>query len=413
MGNSGRIRTDAYMIPTERPQGTAVYVQVPFCPERCDFCSIPVSVSQSRIGDYLEALAREVIRIRPLFSSRPPLSLYVGGGSPTSLPVDDFKRLFDILSTIFPQGGEITIESRPEALTEEIVDCLRTLPSLRLSLGVESVDQESLSALGRRTSPVSPLSLLEDLRRRIAASLSMDFICTGSDFDPEGFLAMAEELLARGLDHLSVYPLVIEERTVLALRKEQGRTEEAMEGEAAENWRKVCIGLVRKGWFRYEVSNFARDPGSVCRHNLHVWQGGDYLGLGPGAHQKIGSVRYENVRSVTDYVRMSGEENRHPAATREILDPEDADLEYLYTNLRLASGLPVDWLLSRTDTERARLAIGEIVRNGLARVTRTESEALVLTGEGLSVLDEIASRLYALFLESGEERRIGNSLSFQ
>jgi len=402
MGNSGRIRTDAYIIPTERPQGTAVYVQVPFCPERCDYCAIPVSVSQARVGDYLEALAREVSRIRPFFSSRPPLSLYVGGGSPTSLPVEDFKRLLAILSTIFPQGGEITVESRPEALTEEIVDCLRCLPSLRLSLGVESVDQESLSALGRRSSPVSPLSLLEDLRRKLAASLSMDFICTGADFDPEGFLEMAEELLARGLDHLSVYPLVIEERTVLALRKEQGRTEERMEGEAAENWREVCLGLVRKGWFRYEVANFARDSESVCRHNLHVWQGGNYLGLGPGAHQKVGSVRYENVRSVSDYVRMSGGENRHPAATREILDSEEADLEYLYTNLRLASGLPVDWLLSRTDTKKARLAIEEIVRNGLGWIYRTESEQLVLTGEGLFVLDGIASRLLALFQDSGE-----------
>jgi oxygen-independent coproporphyrinogen-3 oxidase len=389
------------MIPTERPQGTAVYVQVPFCPERCDYCAIPVSVSQARVGDYLEALAREVSRIRTLFSSRPPLSLYLGGGSPTSLSVDDFKRLLAILSTIFPQGGEITVESRPEALTEEIVDCLRSLPSLRLSLGVESVDQESLSALGRRSSPVSPLSLLEDLRRRLAGSLSMDFICTGADFDPEGFLELAEELLARGLDHLSVYPLVIEERTVLALRKEQGRTGETVEGEAAENWREVCLGLVRKGWFRYEVANFARDSGSVCRHNLHVWQGGDYLGLGPGAHQKVGSVRYENVRSVSDYVRMSGGENRHPAATREILDPEEADLEYLYTNLRLASGLPVDWLLSRTDTKKARLAIGEIVRNGLGWIYRTESEALVLTGEGLFVLDGIASRLLGLFQDSG------------
>lgn len=401
MLNPGLVRTDEEGIPTERPSGTAVYVQVPFCPERCDYCSIPVSVSPSRIGDYLDALDREVSRVRPLFSSHPPVSLYVGGGSPTSLPAHDFERLLSILSTIFPQGGEITIESRPEALTEEIVDCLRNLSSLRLSLGVESVEKESLIALGRRSSPVSPLSLLEDLRGRLSASLSMDFICTGSEFDPDGFLGMAEELLARELDHLSVYPLVIEERTVLALRKDQGRTEEEMEGTASENWREVCLGLVRKGWFRYEVSNFARNPESVCRHNLHVWQGGDYLGLGPGAHQKVGVVRYENVRPINEYVRLLGEENRHPFATRELLDLQDEEVEHLYTNLRLASGLPVGWLLSRTDSKRTRLAIDEIVRNGLAKIDRTDSEALVLTGEGLAVLDGIASRLFALFPESG------------
>lgn len=404
MVNSRRIRTDTYMIPTERPQGTAVYVAVPFCPERCDYCAIPVSVSQTKVGDYLEALAREVSRIRPFFSSRPPLSLYLGGGSPTSLPVEDFKRLLAILSTIFPQGGEITVESRPEALTEEIVDCLRTLPSLRLSLGVESVDQESLSALGRRSSPVSPLSLFEDLRSRLAASLSMDFICTGADFDPEGFLEMAEELLARGLDHLSVYPLVIEERTVLALRKEQGRTEEAMERQAADNWREVCMGLVRKGWFRYEVANFARNPGSVCRHNLHVWKGGDYLGLGPGAHQKVGIVRYENVRSVTEYVRLLRIERRHPFEVHEGLSVIDVDTEFLYTNLRLACGVSLSWILNRTESDALFDLIGKLVRNGFVDQNRIKDNFLSLSQEGMFILDEIVSQLLDLFLESGQER---------
>ncbi len=395
-------RTDSGETRTLRPPGTAVYVQVPFCPERCDYCSIPVSASRSLTGDYLDALAREVDRVRPFLSSRPPVSLYVGGGSPTSLPVEDFDRLLSILSTVFPQGGEVTFESRPEALTKEIVDRLRTIRSLRLSLGVESLGKASMALLGRRSEDLSPVLLLEDLRPRLEASLSMDFICTGEDFDSEGFLEVAEALFLRGLDHLSVYPLVIEERTVLSLRKEQGRTGESLEEAAAENWRRVCSGLVRQGWFRYEVSNFARDPGRVCRHNLHVWQGGDYLGLGPGAHQKTGIVRYENVRSIVDYVRMSGAGNRHPTGHREVLLPEEEEIEHLYTNLRLFSGVSVRWLLSRTESGKAQEAIDEFVRSGLARIDSTDTESFVLTGEGLCVLDAIASRFFALFPGSGE-----------
>ncbi len=300
-----------------------------------------------------------------------------------------------MFSTYFKQIFEVTIESRPEALTTQIVEQLQGVPHLRLSLGVESLDSASLAALGRKAPMLSPLALLERIKSCLTAQVSMDFICTGDDFDVDRFLATAEILREGGLDHLSVYPLVIEKKTVLSLRKDQGRLEEGEE-RAAENWRQVCEGLVRQGWLRYEVSNFARDPERICRHNLHVWRGGDYVGLGPGAHQKIDVVRFENVRSVVEYVNIVRNELRHPFAAKEGLSARDRDVEFLYTNLRLFSGIPVRWILCRTNPRQGRAVIDDIVRNGLGMINRTDCEALVLTGEGLFFLDAIASRILAL-----------------
>ena len=394
---STEYRTNEKSEGMEIPSGTGVYIQVPFCPERCDYCAIPVSSSQSMVKDYLDALERELARVRPYLSKNPPLSLYFGGGSPTSLPENEFVYLVNMFSTYFQQIFEVTIESRPEALTTQILEHLQRVPHLRLSLGMESLDSASLAALGRKAPSLSPVALLERIKSCLTAQVSMDFICTGEDFDVDRFLSTAEILREEGLDHLSVYPLVVEKQTVLSLRKDQGRTEEELEDRAAENWRQVCEGLVRQGWLRYEVSNFARDPERICRHNLHVWRGGDYVGLGPGAHQKIDGVRYENVRSVVEYVSIVRNESRHPFAAKEGLSARDRDVEFLYTNLRLFSGIPVRWILSRTNPRQGRAVIDDIVRNGLGMINRTDCEALVLTGEGLFLLDEVASRILACF----------------
>jgi oxygen-independent coproporphyrinogen-3 oxidase len=387
---------------TLNPSGFAppVYIQVPFCPERCDYCSIPVSVNPSMVSDYLTALEKEVARVLPGQGGRPPLAVYVGGGSPTSLPDDSFKRLLSILEPLFRSTRELTFESRPEALTPEKIALLGGLPSLRLSLGMEAPDAGGLLSLGRSAPFFDPVPFLRAMKDPLRSPISMDFICTGGEFSVPGFLDLSRRLLEEGLDHLSVYPLVIEAHTVSALRKAQKRTEEDLEERAAENWREVCEGLSASGWIRYEVSNFSRKEGGGCLYNLHVWKGGDYRGLGSGSHQKMNSVRYENVRSIQDYVRIMTKENRHPYDQKEVLSDRESDLEFLYTNLRLRDGLPVEWLLSRTTPSSSVRLIEEFVRYGAIEKKRTDEGVLVLTGNGLYRLDEIAQALFGCFRET-------------
>jgi oxygen-independent coproporphyrinogen-3 oxidase len=383
----------------EDRKGVAVYVQVPFCPDRCDYCAIPVSVSTALLPRYLEALSMEVRRILPLPPGQSPLSLYIGGGSPTGLPLESFRRLLEILRPFFSENGgrEVTLESRPEDLDREKLAILREIPGLRLSLGMEGTIPEELPALGRRGAFFDPPSLLDRLRKDLpGVSLSMDFIAGGEDGRAERFLKMARALGEGGLDHLSLYPLVIEEHTTKALHKKQGRSPEGLEEAAAEEWVAACRGLSSLGWERYEVSNFSRHESRRCRHNLHVWQGGDYLGLGAGAHQRRGLSRRENVRSLSDYVRIS-EAGENPYELIEEISRESYDIETLYGNLRTSSGISVPWLLERMESISYGYALSELVRIGVVDSVRTNEERLVFNDEGLSALDPLVLRLLSFF----------------
>ncbi len=382
---------ESMLVTEEVPKGAGVYVQIPFCPDRCDYCAVPVSVSTALLPRYLEALAMEAGRVAGLFRSVRPVSLYIGGGSPLSLPREHLLRLLEILAPFFPEGakGEVTIESRPEDLDADTLEILRRLPGVRLSLGVEGGSPDDLLRLGRRSAYLEPLPLLKRLRREIPqAKLSMDFIVGDEKEAGERFLATAGRLLAEGLDHLSVYPLVIESRTVLSLRKSRGQTAESLEEEAAERWVEICHTLASQGWNRYEVSNFSKDPESVCRHNRHVWKGGDYLGLGAGAHQRMGRRRRENVRSVSEYVRIV-EEGSDSYGMTETLSDESYDIEYLYGNLRLAEGLPIRWLREKLDDYSYESLYSEFVRIDVLDKNRTNERKLVLNGRGFSLLDTL------------------------
>ena len=379
------------LVTEDVPKGMGVYVQIPFCPDRCDYCAVPVSVSTALLPRYLEALAMEAGRVAGLFGKVPPVSLYIGGGSPLSLPREAFLRLLEILAPFFPAGanGEVTIESRPEDLDAGTLEILRRIPGVRLSLGVEGGSPDDLQALGRRSAYLEPLPLLKRLRQEIPeASISMDFIVGEEKGPGERFLATARALLDEGLEHLSVYPLVIESRTVLSLRRSQGQTSESLEEGAAERWVEICHTLSSQGWNRYEVSNFSKDPESVCRHNRHVWQGGDYLGLGAGAHQRTGRSRRENVRSVSEYVRIVERGNGSYGMT-ETLSDESYDIEYLYGNLRLSQGLSTRWLREKLDDYSYGSLYSEFVRIDVLDINRTNEQRLVLNDRGFSLLDPL------------------------
>ena len=386
-----RIRKESREVREAVPPGTGVYVQVPFCPDRCDYCAVPVSVSTAILPRYLEALALEAKKVRGLFEETPPVSLYIGGGSPLSLPREALLRLLEILSPFLPkgEGAEVTVESRPEDLDSGTLEILRGIPGIRLSLGIEGGASEDLERLGRRSAYLEPLPLLKRLRREIPeAAISMDFIVGEENGADDRFLATARELRAEGLDHLSVYPLVVESRTVLALRKSQGQTSECLEEAAAERWVEICRALSSQGWNRYEVSNFSRDPEGVCRHNRHVWQGGDYLGLGAGAHQRVGRRRRENVRSVSEYVRTV-EAGMDSYGTTETLTEEAYDIEYLYGNFRLSAGISTRWLKERVGGSSYGLLHSEFVRMDVLDQIRTNLQRLVLNDRGFSLLDSL------------------------
>ena len=372
-----------------------LYVQVPFCPERCHYCSLPVSLQTERAPAYLRALFREKKRLMEREDLSGLETLYVGGGTPTVLPLPHLQELLEELQKGLPPLAEITVESRPDTVTPEILHRLRSSGVTRLSFGMESVRSEHMRFLGRTMNVLEPVRFLEFVRNHFSGFVSMDFIAGGEGFSEDAFLQEAQSLLAEGLDHLSLYPLTVEEQTSLKGRLRRGEISAGTEDAAGRIWERIVRALSSMGWFRYEVANFSRSPDTVCRHNHLVWQGYDHAGIGAGAHQRIRSVRTVNVRSLVSYEeRLSS--MKAPFEGRESLDQDERLLEILYTNARLSNGFPLSWLSSEDRSNAIGGAdFSDLVEEGYLDSRAYSSGRVIFTEKGRDLLDGLMGEIWS------------------
>ncbi|MHB1606124.1 MAG: coproporphyrinogen-III oxidase family protein [Leptospirales bacterium] len=381
-------------IPLNTPV-RSLYVQVPFCPERCDYCSIPVSVRPDRADGYIRALAIEKERVRSRTDLRTLKTLYLGGGTPTILEPALFSDLIDVLVDGLDPFQEVTTESRPDTLTLPILKMLEKKSVTRLSIGIETVSPVQMTFLGRTSGSYDIVHFIDYVRNIFSGQISMDFIIGGTGYDPNQFRSIAGMLLEAGLDHLSVYPLTFENRTVLTLRNTRGEIPEETGDEASEAWCTATSDLRSMGWNQYEVANFSRNAETVCQHNLSVWEGHSYLGMGAGAHQRINDVRNENVRSYVSYEsRLARKES--PSERQERLSADELFLEVLYTNARLSYGFPKDWLDVRINPYDLSRFLSRMVANRWVREKDLQENRIVFTPEGWQWLDDLIGELSGL-----------------
>ena len=372
-----------------------LYVQVPFCPERCHYCSLPVSLQTERAPAYLRALFREKKRLMEREDLSGLETLYVGGGTPTVLPLPHLQKLLEELQEGLPPLAEITVESRPDTVTPEILHRLRSSGVTRLSFGMESVRSEHMRFLGRTMNVLEPVRFLEFVRNHFSGFVSMDFIAGGEGFSENAFLQEAQSLLAEGLDHLSLYPLTVEEQTSLKGRLRRGEISAGTEDAAGRIWKRIVRELSSMGWFRYEVANFSRSPDTVCRHNHLVWQGYDHAGIGAGAHQRIRSVRTINVRSLVSYEERLFS-MKAPFEGRESLDQDERLLEILYTNARLSNGFPLSWLSSEDRSNAIGGAdFSDLVEEGYLDSRAYSSGRVIFTEKGRDLLDGLMGEIWS------------------
>ncbi|KGA92757.1 coproporphyrinogen-III oxidase family protein [Leptospirillum ferriphilum] len=372
-----------------------LYVQVPFCPERCHYCSLPVSLQTERAPAYLRALFREKKRLMEREDLSGLETLYVGGGTPTVLPLPHLQELLEELQKGLPPLAEITVESRPDTVTPEILHRLRSSGVTRLSFGMESVRSEHMRFLGRTMNVLEPVRFLEFVRNHFSGFVSMDFIAGGEGFSEDAFLQEAQSLLAEGLDHLSLYPLTVEEQTSLKGRLRRGEISAGTEDAAGRIWERIVRALSSMGWFRYEVANFSRSPDTVCRHNHLVWQGYDHAGIGAGAHQRIRSVRTINVRSLVSYEERLFS-MKAPFEGRESLDQDERLLEILYTNARLSNGFPLSWLSSEDRSNAIGGAdFSDLVEEGYLDSRAYSSGRVIFTEKGRDLLDGLMGEIWS------------------
>jgi oxygen-independent coproporphyrinogen-3 oxidase len=233
--------------------------------------------------------------------------------------------------------------------------------------------------LGRSSAVFDPVVFLSEIRRFFSGSVSMDFIVGGGSFDTGGFRELGRSLLAAGLDHLSFYPLTLERQTSLLAHHDRSGTALKIEEDAALDWLDCIKELKEVGWDRYEVANCSNAKETRCLHNLLIWEGADYLGIGSGAHQRVRKVRTENVRSFT---------------VREVLSEEALLIERLLPRLRVSSGVTLEDLVKWIPESYVRNEVRSYLSCGLVREEEFVRESrIVCTDEGLNHLDDLVTGL--------------------
>jgi oxygen-independent coproporphyrinogen-3 oxidase len=282
---------------------TGLYLHIPFCRSKCSYCDFNTYAGLGHLYEpYVAALTAEARLLASKFDD-PVGTLFLGGGTPTVLPI---ALLSELLATCFSnfqvaEGSEITSEANPGTVSLEYLQALRALGVNRLSLGAQSFDGKELALLGR-IHDVEHIGFTVD-RARAAGfeNINLDLIYGL----PDQTLATWEHTLKRALalapEHLSLYCLTVEEGTPLHLRISQGWLPDPDPDLAADMYELADNLLADGGYQQYEISNWSL-PGYQCVHNLVYWHNQPYLGLGAGAHSSFGGMRWWNVRPVHKYV---------------------------------------------------------------------------------------------------------------
>lgn len=333
----------------------AIFVFVPFCKIHCTYCDFNVYANLSRIMvPYADAVAGEILSTRSHFSDRAAKSIYLGGGTPSLLPIECIEKILRACSDSFPllPDAEITLEANPGTMDAAKMRELRALGVNRLSLGVQAFDDGTLKRLNRGHTVADAIRTYDDARRVGFDNLNLDFIY-GLPLQSRGdWSSTLESALALAPEHLSLYALKVEEGTGLEHQIERGKYPMPDEDLAADMYIEAEERLDRAGYEHYEISNWARRRGSdgqsrlQSKHNLTYWLNEPYLGFGAGAHSSIGGKRYWNVLSPPDYVAHVGR-SESTVAGSESLDRATEMAETMFLGLRLARGVVFDEFASR------------------------------------------------------------------
>ena len=357
-----------------------IYVHVPFCLTRCGYCDFNAYAGLDHLASrYVAALLREAELAAPEWDGVEVVSVFLGGGTPTTLEVADLKALLARVRSAFSvrSDAEVTIEANPDTVDEPKLAGLREAGYGRLSIGAQSFDRSVLAALERVHQPESVAKAFLAARSAGHDNVNLDLIYGAAGETIESWERTVEETIALAPEHVSVYALTIEPATALGRQVTRGRTPAPDPDLQAEMFEVACRLLGDAGYGHYEVSNWAK-PGYECRHNLGYWERRPYVGLGAGAHGYREGRRWWNVRPPEEYLLMV-ERGEPPVGGSEELEPADAYLEEVFLRLRILEGIPASWvddgreepylesgLLARDDghlvpTERGMLLLNELV----------------------------------------------------
>lgn len=349
-----------------------VYFHIPFCKRICAYCDFYRSAELKYMDSVIEAMHSELEEQAGYLNDKKIRTIYFGGGTPSLLPPAELQHFIDHAAELYDcdDVSEITTEANPDDITAEYVKALRETSVNRVSLGVQSFDDDELRFMNRRHTAEEAATAVKRLQDSGIENITIDLIFGVDGYGDEVLERSIDKALSLGVQHISAYHLTIEPATTFYRRVQRGQMREVAEECSEREFRLIEKRLCEAGFEHYEVSNYAL-KGYRSQHNSSYWSGAEYLGIGAGAHSFNGQERHWSAQNLAEYIA-------HREYESEVLTAKDRYNEYIMTSMRRCEGV---------DTQHIRECFGEQRYNKVLSEAQRwiESSDLVVDGHNLRI----------------------------
>jgi len=373
----------------------SLYIHIPFCVRKCGYCDfISFDYNQDNMTEYMKSLIKEIEHYSKQYD-RKIHTIFIGGGTPSLLSGLEMKNLMTVIKENFDISDcvEISMESNPGTLTEEKVKAYKEAGINRISMGVQTLNNDTLKSLDRIHDVQAVYDSVEAINKAGINNFNMDlmFGLPGQTLD------QLENTVKKMIDlkptHISAYSLKYEEGTEFYRKLEKGELE-AFEDELDRDMYSLIINnLSKAGFEQYEISNFAK-KGYMCEHNLVYWEKKPYLGLGVGAHSYLNDERFYNAKTLIEYkdhVKNQG----HSVIGKEIIDKADDLFEYIILSMRLNKGLSIKTANEKYNIDflnKYKTELDQMIKDALIEI---KDDRVVLTSKGR----DLSNQVFVAFLD--------------
>lgn len=370
-----------------------IYLHIPFCKRRCIYCDFYSTTKENKKDAYIDALCHELeLRTDYIAPTEKIETIYWGGGTPSQLEEKHFQKVFNTIFDNYTiiESPEITIEANPDDLTEEYIQMLRHEPFNRISIGIQTFNNETLSLLQRRHNAEQAIQAVKMCQDKGFQNISIDLIYGLPGETIETWNYDLNKAISLNVSHISAYHLIFEENTPLWKLKEQHIIDETDEDKSILFFNTLIDRLEEAGYEHYEISNFAK-PGMRSKHNSSYWTGKKYIGCGASAHSYNGVSRQWNIASLEQYIE-SISHNTIPYEKEELnLYTQYNDL--IITSIRTKDGLSLDVLKEKMGIKLYQFCLENATPYLNQNLLVIEKGRMHLTRKGIFISDGIMSDL--------------------
>lgn len=369
-----------------------IYIHIPFCKKRCTYCDFYTEVAPKLIPKLVDSIVKELHFRKDYLQNATIQTIYFGGGTPSILDTKQFAVIFEAIYKLFniDSNAEITFEANPDDLTPHFFQTISNLPFNRISIGIQSFEDEDLKQLNRRHTGTEAIDAVKNAQKHGFQNISIDLIYGLPYQDINKWRNQLKMALELDVQHISAYGLTYEEGTVLWKQRENGELKTVDDDTMNRMYLLLLKTMQQKGFEAYEISNFAK-PGFKSKHNTSYWKQQPYIGVGPSAHSYDIKSRQWNISSIQKYISLINK--NLPFFEKEELSIYDKYNDYIMVSLRTNDGLDMNTLEAYFGEELKEYCLKNIKSFVENKKIEIIDEKLRLTQKGIMISNLIIMEL--------------------